>query len=303
MKKNRVYIIAIVLLTMGLQACRAKTESKAVNNQASHKKIKVFLLAGQSNMDGRARGRNLTADDLLRLEKAKKQIQFFYNHQKPVPLQLTTPSSYVQEHFDAKQVFGPELFFGINLAEAYPTDSFIFIKRSKGGMSLYGAWNPEWSLEKAQMMKEENEPHLYSDFINYTDSILGTMDTSKYEICGMLWVQGEADSGVKKHGPTPAEHYGENLRKLISGVRKELNVPQMPFIIFQVGHGKVIDAMKEIAAEDANVSLIPQSHDKKSNDFYERNPRPLGHYTYKSMKKIGGHFFEYFKNNYSKNCE
>ena len=38
----------------------------------------------------------------------------------------------------------------------------------------------------------------------------------QYEIVGMLWVQGEADSGVKKYGPIPASSYGENLSNLFA---------------------------------------------------------------------------------------
>ena len=38
------------------------------------------------------------------------------------------------------------------MAEKYPNDEFIFIKRSVGGTSLYGCWNPDWTYEKANQM-------------------------------------------------------------------------------------------------------------------------------------------------------
>ena len=49
------------------------------------------------------------------------------------------------------------VFFGINLSKAYPNQNFVFIKRSQGGTSLYGAWNPEWSIAKAKLINEEKQ--------------------------------------------------------------------------------------------------------------------------------------------------
>ncbi len=56
----------------------------------------------------------------------------------------------------------------------------------------------------------------------------------------MLWVQGESDSG-KKGGLKPREAYEMNLTKLISRVRTDFNHPKLPFLMFQVGHGKVVE--------------------------------------------------------------
>ncbi len=292
MKKKSILtpLLALVLFTLIFSCNTQKVVSSSKN-----KKIKVFFLAGQSNMDGRARARNLTPDDLKRLSKAQRNLTLYYNHLPPTPLQVSTPAKHTQKKFGAKKMFGPELFFGINMSEKYPNHKIVLIKRSKGGMSLYGAWNPNWSLDKAKVMKEDDDPKLYSDFIAYAKEVLSTMDTSQYELDGMLWVQGESDSGTKKNGTIPADTYKDNLKNLIQGVRKEFKKPDLPFMIFQVGHGKVVQAMKEIAKEDENVVLIPQSNDKNSEFYFEKNPRPLGHYKYKSMKKIGKLFFDYYE--------
>lgn len=276
----------------------ACTPTSKVAETPKIKKKKVFLFAGQSNMEGRANGDLLSEEDLKRLEKVAPNIAFHYNHFPVSPLQLTTPKPYIQKKFSLEKSFGPELFFGINLAEKYPNDEFVFIKRSQGGTSLYGCWNPDWTLAKAKAMNEENQPKLFADFIAYSKSILATMDTSEYEICGMFWVQGEADSGTKKHGTKPAETYGKNLQSLIKEVRTTFNKPNLPFILFQVGSGKVVEGMEQTAKNDNFVSLIPQSRNKKSTDYYERNPPPIGHYTSKSMKKIGERFFEVYESDY-----
>ena len=280
----------LFLIGLMLISCSNPKEIKA----ETHKK-KVFLFAGQSNMDGRGNGAQLSKNDLERLARVADRILFYYNHKPVTPLQLTTPSEFVQKKFSLTKCFGPELFFGIELAEKYPNDEFIFIKRSVGGTSLYGCWNPDWSVEKASLMNEQDKPKLYSDLIEYTNSILKTYTPNEYEIKGMLWVQGEADSNVNKWGEKPAESYGENLQNLINAVRLDLKVPEMPFMLFQVGSGKVVEGMKQTAENDDKVFMIPQSNDKKSEDYYEQNPPPIYHYTTESMKRIGTQFFKVYE--------
>jgi hypothetical protein len=65
--------------------------------------------------------------------------------------------------------------------------------------------------------------------------------------------------------------------------------------MFQVGHGKVVEAMTNVAKADDNVILIPQEKDKSSKFYFEKNAPPIGHYTTKSMKKMGEYFFEFYQ--------
>ena len=288
-KKFFLLVISFFLLA----SCKAQK-----NEIKSDKEIKVFFLAGQSNMDGRAKANKLTELDKSRIKKAQQNVTLYYNHQKPVPIQATKVATHVAKKFEADTLFGPELFFGIEMSEKYPNHKIILIKRARGGMSLYGAWNPDWDKEKATLMNELKAPKLYSDFISYAKSILKDMNPDSYELCGMLWVQGETDSG-KRFGPEPATAYEQNLKALIKGVRTEFKSPQLPFLIFQVGNGKVVEGMRNIAKQDEYVSLIPQSNDKNSENYFQKNPPPIGHYICDSMKRIGTYFFEYYQNDYA----
>jgi len=301
--KKIIYTYIVLLLLFACKSSKnTSVEVKTPQEKvfSNDQKTLVFLLAGQSNMDGRARGFKLTDEDKKRLKKAQKNVFLYYNHNTPGPLNLTHPGKYVQKKFNTETVFGPELFFGINMAEKFPGRKIILIKRSLGGMSLYGAWNPDWSIEKARYMHEENKPQLYNDFISYVKQILSNIKPDEYELAGVLWVQGETDSAVRKYGNLPGDTYYSNLKKLISGFRKEFQKNNLPFLIFQVGHGKVVEAMKQIAAEDKYTVLIPQKNEKNSAYYFEKNPPPLGHYTYESMKKIGRYFFEYYIHNFYK---
>lgn len=280
-------LVILLVLIFVLQNCKAQiTEST--------KKTKVFLLAGQSNMDGRAKASGLSEVDKQRLKKAQNNVTLYYNFDEGNPLDTTKVAKHTAKKFGAKYLFGPELFFGINMSEKYPDHKIILIKRARGGMSLYGAWNPDWTIEKATLIKEEKQPKLYSEFVEYGQKVLSALDKDSYELCGMLWVQGETDSG-KKGGIKPREVYDDNLTKLISRVRTDFNHPKLPFLMFQVGHGKVVEAMKNVAKADDNVVLIPQEKDKSSKFYFEKNAPPIGHYTTKSMKKMGEYFFEFYQ--------
>ena len=287
-------LILLLCILSGLLSCKAQEIKTSV------KKTKVFLLAGQSNMDGRAKASGLSEIDKQRLKKAQKNVTLYYNFNEGNPLDTTKVANHTAKKFGAAYLFGPELFFGINMSEKYPDHQIILIKRSRGGMSLYGAWNPDWTLEKATLIKEENQPKLYSEFVEYGQKVLSILESDSYELSGMLWVQGESDSG-KKGGMKPREAYQENLTNLISRMRADFNKPELPFLMFQVGHGKVVEAMKSVSGADNNVVLIPQEKDKNSKFYFERNPPPVGHYVTDAMKNIGTYFFEYYEKEFAIN--
>jgi len=267
----------------------------------SNGKIKVFILAGQSNMDGRGDGSKLISEDLRQLEKAQKNIHFAYNRNPIIPLNITIPLAHTAKKFNLEKTFGPELFFGIEMAKKYPNEKFLFIKRSLGGTSLYGCWNPNWDEEKAAHMNELKRPKLYSDLLLYMKEVLADYNSDTYEFCGMLWVQGETDSGIKKFGTIPSEKYAENLTNLINGIRIETKVKDLPFLLLQVGGGKVVEGMKEVSGKMKNVTFIPQSSNEKAERYLPKYGPPIGHYTYEGMKTIGEWFADEFILNYGLN--
>lgn len=294
---NNLIRLSLILLLTAISCKPQKyiSQSNTIKPAENENAKRVFLFAGQSNMDGRANADHISEADLERLEKVAGRIQFYYNRRPVTPLQVSEPAgSWLKKKFSLNKYFGPELFFGIELAEAYPNEEFIFIKRAKGGTSLYGCWNPEWTEEKAALMDELDQPKLYGDFVSYVDEVLEKHQQGSYRLSAMFWVQGENDSGVKKWGDIPANEYGGNLRKLIAQTRDTFNVPELPFILFQVGHGKVVEGMKQNADSDEYTFMVPQSRNPDSEDFYEKNPPPIGHYTAKSMKRIGVEFFKVF---------
>ena len=253
---------------------------------------KVFILAGQSNMDGRGDGSQLTADDRQRLAAVQDRVLLAYNGGATQPLDVTTPQPWIGKKFGLDLTFGPELFFGIRVAEAWPDHDILLIKRSLGGTSLYGAWSPDWNLDRALVMNEADRPHLFAELVGDIETVLGALGDKDYEIAGMLWVQGETDSNVNKFGPEPAATYGENLGRLIREIRKVAGDPDLPFHMLQVGGGAVVEGMRDTAEQMPFVYLIPQSRDPESSSFLPKYGPPVGHYNYTGMKRIGGLFAE-----------
>ena len=305
-------IIQFVLISLFCNVDIFSQNNLAPISNVNTKKIKVFLLAGQSNMDGRGDYSMLSKSDLEGLAFAKKKINYYYkgtanNIKTPIiidgVLSATEPWDFVKKKFRIEKSFGPELFFGIELSKQYPKNDFLFIKRSEGGTSLYGAWNPNWTLEKAKLVQEDHKDKLFHDFIETVDVRLKKMPKDSYEIVGVLWVQGESDSG-KKYGSLPSKKYFENLIFLINKIRDHYGINNLPFLMLGVGSPEIIKSMEEASYKLSNVELIRRSLDPKSENYTPRykhywNGKPANHYNYIGMKKIGLLFYERYNEFYS----
>jgi carbohydrate esterase-like sialic acid-specific acetylesterase len=277
------------LLMLGLACAWACTAWADELQKPEHgKKVRVFLLAGQSNMEGRADGGKLTPQDRKRLEKAQDRVQLAFNGEPLRALDVVKPSAEIAEIYERDRIFGPELLFGIALSEAWPEEKILLIKLSAGATSLYGSWNPDWLVDKATAMGEESEPKLYSVLTDYVQQVLADYEKDQYEICAMLWVQGETDS----RNETAAAEYGDNLHNLVKSIREDMRREALPFLLLQVGHGAVVQGMKRTAREVPDVTLIPQSPDPESPLFYEKMEN--GHYDHRGMKRIGERFAKAF---------
>lgn len=285
--KKRLCLLAVCLCLSALSFARDTGRTR------------VFLLGGQSNMDGRGDGSKLTEEDQRRLDAVKDRVQLAYNMEPVRPLGVTIPQPWTARKFKLEKTFGPELFFGIRMAEAYPEDRILLIKRSKGGMSLFGAWNPEWTEEKARAMGEEDQPRFYEELLAMTRKILEEQGLDETHLRGMLWVQGESDTGTKRHGTIPADTYGSNLGNLIRSIRADTDRENLPFLMLQVGGGKVVEGMKETAAKLEHVTFIPQNKkNPEAPNYLPGYGPPVGHYNYEGMKRIGNLFADAFLNNY-----
>jgi hypothetical protein len=151
--------------------------------------------------------------------------------------------------FDNERI-GPEYAFGITMDKALE-QPILIIKTAWGGKSLAVDFRPPSSgpylpsakeKQNARIPKKEEVGHYYREMINFVQATLKDTESIKkvvpaynseqgYEIGGFVWFQGWNDMCNRHH----TEQYTNNMIHFISDVRKELDVPKMPFIVGIMG--------------------------------------------------------------------
>lgn len=169
--------------------------------QQPDKNMHIYILMGQSNMAGRG---EIT-------DQYKKQ-----EHARVVMLNKNKEWVTAKHplHFDKPKAagVGPGLSFGIKMAEAYPDITIGLVPCAVGGTSIR-KWVPGGYDEVTL-----SHP--------YDDAVLRIKEAMKKGVIkGVLWLQGEGDSG------SISQIYLDKLDTLIAGIRKEVNDPQLPFVV------------------------------------------------------------------------
>jgi hypothetical protein len=232
--------LAVCLLACGVAVAGAADQPKPV---------KVFILAGQSNMEGQAvadldgkdynNGKG-TLKALLKDPAKARLVKHLVNDKgqwrvrqnvwvryqpekgplKAGPLTLGfTPHA-------GKHHFGPELQFGHVLGD-HLGNQVLLIKTAWGGRSLDQDFRPPSSGGEVgpcytKMLAEVRAAlsNLKKDFPGY--------DGKGYELAGFVWYHGWND-GVDPKKAVPA--YEQNLVNLIKDVRTDLKAPNLPVVI------------------------------------------------------------------------
>jgi hypothetical protein len=217
--------------------------------QVGRSPVKVFILAGQSNMEGQGvadlEGKNYNEGrgtlNYVMKDHAKPP---FYKHLKDDKGQWTVRDDvwvwYKPENgpvksgpltlgftvYDGKHHFGPELQFGHVIGDHF-TNQVLLIKTAWGGKSLYQDFRPPSS-------GGEVGPY-YTKMVEEIREALGTLqkyfpnyDGSGYELAGFVWYHGWNDGCDPKNA---VPEYEKNLVNLIKDMRKDLNVPNLPAVI------------------------------------------------------------------------
>jgi hypothetical protein len=178
----------------------------------------LFLLVGQSNMAGRGK---VTEADRVPAEG----VLMFNADQQWVP--AVDPL-----HFDKPKIAGVGLgrTFGIEVAKASPGKTIGLIPCAVGGTGI-DVWIPG-------ARDAATNTHPWDDAMVRAKAALkdGTLR-------GILWHQGESDSNPEK-----AAAYEAKLHDLIARFRAELDAPDVPFIVGQLGifPGKPWDDAKHV---------------------------------------------------------
>jgi len=240
----------------------------AATADADEKPVKVFVLAGQSNMEGKAPNELLdhqatdakTKDLFAHLRKDGKWIVRddvfikFLDRKGPLTVGYGSPGR-----------TGPELEFGNAMGDHFD-EPVVLVKPAWGGHSLYKLFRSpsagfpaddvlETELKQAQdRVNKDNEKNgtnnplptmddvkkdYGSSYRNMLAEVKDVMDNAgtlfpplkdkPLELAGFVWFQGWNDQYGAEN------EYESNMRHFIKDVRHDLNAPDLPFVIAAMG--------------------------------------------------------------------
>ncbi|QNN24122.1 hypothetical protein HED60_18230 [Planctomycetales bacterium ZRK34] len=217
--------------------------------------IDVYILAGQSNADGRADFHTLPESQQQQFNQPSN-VMFYHGAGRPpraVPAhQWTTlrPGSGtnldINHRADPAQLnFGPEVGLGQALAERIANRRIAIIKCTQGGTSLAEQWSPK-------------QGPMWRHLTETIDAGLKALRKNNHQprLIGMVWSQGEKDSQSQAH----TDAYQRNLSQFIAAVRSEYG-QHLPFVITAIPDSdamdqRVIEAQRAVSNQDAQTHFV-----------------------------------------------
>ncbi|ACI65586.1 predicted protein [Phaeodactylum tricornutum CCAP 1055/1] len=233
--------------------------------------VKVFLLAGQSNMVGMASVQHLEIlindhnithndfrEDLWNGTGFRSRDDVFVKYNDRVGKLEPGYGASVSK-------FGPELGFGWTVGDAF-TDNPL-----GGGRNLAVDFRPPLSGEG---QFPDVKPSKYGwEYRQMIHAILDGLEAIQeiypdycedqgYQLCGFVWFQGWNDM---LSWPFVRE-YGFNLANLIRDIRRETDEPSLPFVVGELGmhgnltgdHSTAATRVKTIRAMEQGVTLLSE---------------------------------------------
>jgi alpha-galactosidase len=236
------------LLSLGHAALAQQVDPGRALKQVGKSPVKVFILAGQSNMDGQA---DVSTIDFLGEDK---EHGYLLKNFKPDGKTLVTRDDVWVAHRGVYgklgpgcggrrsddtlgSKIGPEYAFGYFMGEALD-EQVLLIKFATGGQSLYVNFRPP-SAGMPQGVKPEDVGAAYRALVAYVHDTLDNLkkrfpdydEKAGYEIAGFVWFQGYNDL----FDETGRKEYGRNLVHLIKDLRKEFRAPEMRVVVGVMG--------------------------------------------------------------------
>lgn len=264
---------------------------------AQAKPLKVYILCGQSNMEGHAQTSTFPAiakdqetkylyDKIVDAEGEARVhdeiwIEYAYGNFSGDPVgkrsgKLT--AGYGSQHHIGSGKIGPELSFGITMQEHYE-EPILLIKAAWGGKSLMVDFRPPSAGELDDPKNKDMAGRYYALLIEHVKEVLAKA-AGDYELAGFVWFQGFNDlvgpypRAEPEAGRKSVKDYSEYSRLLscfIRDVRDDLNTPELPFVVGVLGvGGKEADEYTQAFREGmAAPAMSDEFKDSVANVFSE----------------------------------
>lgn len=229
-------------------------DDKKSSASSRSKRVRVFVLAGQSNMEGQAvvdldgAEYNDGKGTLARLVKDKTKAPLFrglvdargkWTTRDDVrvwyqPEDGPTKSGLLDFGFtpyEGRHHFGPELGIGHVLGDAFD-EPVLLIKTAWGGKSLFVDFRPPSAGGATGPYYERMRDQVRDVLVN-TGEHVPELRGRELELDGLVWFQGWNDLCDDKAIP----EYEANLVHLIHDLRRDWNAPALPVVIGELGNG------------------------------------------------------------------
>ncbi|QDU22614.1 sialate O-acetylesterase [Urbifossiella limnaea] len=249
--------------------------------RAQEPPVLVFLLAGQSNMEGHAK---VSVMDFQAAQPATRDLWAPFRHgsawaeRDDVLVKFLMRKGKLTAGYGAPKCIGPELGFGQVLGDRYP-QPVLLIKAAWGGKSLYRDFRPpsagmpprealdkmlaDLKKRKADATEADVTAPFGASYRAMLDEYRSTVKDvaahfpqlagKKTELAGFIWFQGWNDMISAE----ATAEYATNLGHLIRDVRKDLGAPKLPVVVGEMGvdGDKANDGVKRFkAAQQAGIA-------------------------------------------------
>ena len=246
--------VASALVISALVVCaplHGQTPQDSDTDQSTQKILKVFILAGQSNMEGHGiipaeASRNEGQGSLEFLARERPNSDFArlldpegkWMERDDVWIHYLDRKGKLRPGFGAgEDRIGPELGFGMVVGDEME-EPVLLIKLAWGGKSLGQDFLPP------SAGGQEPGPY-YQELLSRAKEVLAEVGKEfpelqgmKAELMGIGWHQGWNDRVNQAFN----DAYEENLAHLIRDLRHDLNAPELPFVIAETGMSGVNEA-------------------------------------------------------------
>lgn len=212
--------------------------------QAGESPVKIFILAGQSNMEGKGQILPATTPGTLAHVVANDpegKYQFLIDEtgdwavREDVWIRDESPrhSGLTVGYGSGTDLVGPEIGFGHFAGDFYDSQVLI-VKAAWGGRALATQFRPPSSGWDNPPTSSLDDGFYYTEILRLVEEAttnLGTYfpnyDGQGYEIAGFCWHQGYND----KIDTGRSAEYEANMANFIRDMRDDLNAPGLPFVI------------------------------------------------------------------------
>jgi len=233
-------------------------------DQGKQGPVKVFILAGQSNMEGQGKiaavpqsnGGKGSLETLVESPATAARFHHLVDRdgkwivRDDVWIWYLGRKGNLTVGYGAREDrIGPELGFGVVMGDCLDSQ-VLLVKVAWGGKSLAQDFRPPSSGGEVGPSYKELIRHV-KDVLASLPSLFPDYDGRGYELAGFGWHQGWNDRINQAFN----DEYEQNLANLIRDFRKELDVPKLPFVIAETGmsgheerHPRALSLMRAQAA-------------------------------------------------------